>query len=49
MHVQKEKIQFITTGYLRDMSTVVVDLGPLGEQTQEAIIAAGRKELLPTL
>ena len=46
--VSPEKVRIIRTGHLNDMSLVVVDLGPLGEQTDEVIIAAGRKECFPT-
>jgi hypothetical protein len=45
--VPVEFVQFIRTSRLRDMSLVVVDLGPLGELTGEVIIAAGRKDRFP--
>jgi len=47
--VSAKKVQTIRTLRLRGSNCRVVDFGPLGEQTDNVIIAAGRKDRFPAL
>lgn len=47
--IPEKNVRYLTTRYLKDTSTIVVDFGPSGRNSNRAIIAAGRKANLPVL
>jgi len=45
--IPAEGVRCVTSRYLSDSSTILVDFGPERSKTQEAVIAAGRKDRIP--